>query len=320
MAGNGGFSHTTPFRHVWRQSGEIAQCPATAIAPLEHEVLTLFLVGVCIRGEPDPRALAIRLAFARQLAEGSVICLHLEEPFREPRCKVAQLHGSKKWVLFPPADTASLSATRVPYEESSVFSRVDARRPDLGRYGVPSCCESCVSAERVTIGGVLPYGAPLFWHCSVCSLCSSNAIRQLVPVGLYDADCFTSAVLLRFACSEDGEVLNPSSYAHPSSSRPSALHSRFPQFAEAHPLVATLEPGDVLFVPNHWWHFVEAVETSLSVNVWLKAPGDPENRCSESVARVLMTSLSGGLDAEVCIHRFYLFAGVYFKDAGITDF
>ncbi|CAM9106479.1 unnamed protein product [Pylaiella littoralis] len=119
---------------------------------------------------------------------------------------VAQLHGSKKWVLFPPADTASLSATRVPYEESSVFSRVDARRPDLGR---------------------------------------------------------------------------------------------FPQFAEAHPLVATLEPGDVLFVPNHWWHFVEAVETSLSVNVWLKAPGDPENRCSESVARVLMTSLAGGLDAEV---------------------
>ena len=73
---------------------------------------------------------------------------------------------------------------------------------------------------------------------------------------------------------------------------------RYPQFAEARPLVVTLEPGDVLYVPNHWWHFVEAVETSMSVNVWLEAPSDPEDRCSESVARVLMTSLAGELDAE----------------------
>lgn len=66
-------------------------------------------------------------------------------------------------------------------------------------------------------------------------------------------------------------------------------------------MVVTLQPGDVLFVPNHWWHFVEAVETSLSVNVWLEAPGDSEERCSESVARVLMTSLAGGLDVEASI-------------------
>lgn len=76
------------------------------------------------------------------------------------------------------------------------------------------------------------------------------------------------------------------------------FRSRFPEFAEAHPLEVTLEPGDVLFVPNHWWHFVEAVETSLSVNVWLEAPGDAGDRCSESVARVLVTSLADGLAAE----------------------
>ena len=47
--------------------------------------------------------------------------------------KVAQLHGRKRWLLYPPADTANLYPTRVPYEESSVFSRVDARAPDLDR-------------------------------------------------------------------------------------------------------------------------------------------------------------------------------------------
>ncbi|CAM9302213.1 unnamed protein product [Ectocarpus fasciculatus] len=119
---------------------------------------------------------------------------------------VAQLHGRKRWLLYPPADTLALAPTRIPYEESSVFSQVDARAPDL---------------------------------------------------------------------------------------------VRFPQFADAHPLAVTLEPGDVLFVPKHWWHFVEATDTSLSVNVWVDAPNDSEDRAKESVARVLMTSLAGKLDAEV---------------------
>lgn len=61
----------------------------------------------------------------------------------------------------------------------------------------------------------------------------------------------------------------------------------------------TLEPGDVLYVPKHWWHFVEAMDTSLSVNVWVDAPDDAEDRAKEALARVLVTSLAGRLDAEV---------------------
>lgn len=63
--------------------------------------------------------------------------------------------------------------------------------------------------------------------------------------------------------------------------------------------MVTLEPGDVLFVPKHWWHFVEAVDTSLNVNVWVDAPDDAHDRAKEAIARVLVTSLAGGLDAEV---------------------
>lgn len=44
--------------------------------------------------------------------------------------QVAQLHGRKKWLLFSPEDTTRLYPTRVPYEESSVFSRVDPRAPN----------------------------------------------------------------------------------------------------------------------------------------------------------------------------------------------
>ena len=47
---------------------------------------------------------------------------------------VAQLHGRKKWTLFSPSDSVRLYPTRVPYEESSVFSQVDVSNPDLTKY------------------------------------------------------------------------------------------------------------------------------------------------------------------------------------------
>ena len=51
---------------------------------------------------------------------------------------VAQLHGEKRWTLYPPSAARGLYPSRVPYEQSSVFSRVhvhdhDRRRhPDFG--------------------------------------------------------------------------------------------------------------------------------------------------------------------------------------------
>jgi hypothetical protein len=50
--------------------------------------------------------------------------------------------------------------------------------------------------------------------------------------------------------------------------------SRFPLFVKTPPplYVVTLQPGDVLFLPACWFHFVEALNVSLSVNVWTRTP------------------------------------------------
>ena len=47
---------------------------------------------------------------------------------------VAQMWGRKRWVLFSPANSLQLYPTRIPFEESSVFSEVCIEQPDLHRF------------------------------------------------------------------------------------------------------------------------------------------------------------------------------------------
>ncbi|GFR17128.1 HSPB1-associated protein 1 [Trichonephila clavata] len=107
--------------------------------------------------------------------------------------------GRKKWILFPPTDTAFMYPTRVPYEESSVFSSVNILNPNLSQH-----------------------------------------------------------------------VL----------------------FKESHPYIAVLEPGDVLFVPKKWWHFVLSIDNvTISINTWIKLDSDPQCRLEEGIVKALMSSL-----------------------------
>ncbi|CAF4207556.1 unnamed protein product [Adineta steineri] len=53
----------------------------------------------------------------------------------------------------------------------------------------------------------------------------------------------------------------------------------------------TLEPGDVLFVPKHWWHFVSSIDSiTISVNSWLKQPNDNVEQIKEMLVRQIITS------------------------------
>ncbi|XP_034740660.1 HSPB1-associated protein 1 homolog isoform X1 [Etheostoma cragini] len=112
---------------------------------------------------------------------------------------VLQVQGRKRWHLFPPEDTVNLYPTRIPYEESSVFSQVDVLHPDL---------------------------------------------------------------------------------------------SRFPAFLGARAHIVTLQPGQVLYVPRHWWHYVESLDPiTVSVNSWIELEVDDVARVGEAVTKAVVFAL-----------------------------
>ena len=44
---------------------------------------------------------------------------------------------------------------------------------------------------------------------------------------------------------------------------------KYPRFAQVPEIWDTqLQPGDILFIPRKWWHSVQALEYSISVNAW----------------------------------------------------
>jgi lysine-specific demethylase 8 len=43
---------------------------------------------------------------------------------------------------------------------------------------------------------------------------------------------------------------------------------RFPKVRRVVFSIGTLEPGDLLYIPRGWWHFLRAPEQSISLNLW----------------------------------------------------
>ncbi|KAF8936373.1 hypothetical protein EDD21DRAFT_372503 [Dissophora ornata] len=43
---------------------------------------------------------------------------------------------------------------------------------------------------------------------------------------------------------------------------------RHPRFAEAQYVETILAPGEVLYIPFHWWHYIRSLSTSFSVSFW----------------------------------------------------
>lgn len=42
--------------------------------------------------------------------------------------------------------------------------------------------------------------------------------------------------------------------------------TKFPLFAQAEPTVFVLEPGEMLFIPSHWWHTTKMLTPSISIS------------------------------------------------------
>ncbi|XP_018799136.1 PREDICTED: HSPB1-associated protein 1 [Bactrocera latifrons] len=49
-----------------------------------------------------------------------------------------------------------------------------------------------------------------------------------------------------------------------------------------------LNANDVLIVPRHWWHYVEAVDVSYSINYWIPLENDIEEQLKECIVKILI--------------------------------
>ncbi len=47
---------------------------------------------------------------------------------------------------------------------------------------------------------------------------------------------------------------------------------KFPKFMNAHLYSTTVEPGEILFIPRGWWHYLHAETPSISINHWFGQP------------------------------------------------
>jgi hypothetical protein len=72
--------------------------------------------------------------------------------------------------------------------------------------------------------------------------------------------------------------------------------ARYPRYAQALDVAETVdvEPGDAIYIPNHWWHNVESLDRiNLSVNYWwLDAPEQGEPFAALAHALLAITPLA----------------------------
>ncbi|KAL9897737.1 HSPB1 associated protein 1 [Glossina fuscipes fuscipes] len=119
---------------------------------------------------------------------------------------VVQIYGKKSWLLFPPS--TNLTASRIPYEESSVY-----------------CLENFYAPHP-----------------------------KEIP-----------------------ELLQLSEHAYQ----------------------VVAEPNDILIIPRHWWHYVEALETSLSLNSWIPLDVDVESQIEECIVKYLIENFTRNTSANI---------------------
>jgi len=103
---------------------------------------------------------------------------------------VAQLIGKKRWILFPPCENECLYPTRIPYEESSVFSAVNINGPNLSKF--PKFALTSPYVITLEEGDVL-FVPHKWWHFVKC-LTASVSINSWLNLEIDDERRLEEAV------------------------------------------------------------------------------------------------------------------------------
>jgi lysine-specific demethylase 8 len=169
---------------------------------------------------------------------------------------------------------------------------------DLPKTGVPYSIVGSGHYKRIRISQIvdmLESGVDCYLNqASVCSFADLDSILDFSPLNVSEFDQMNlwmgrgtkSGLHFDFADNlflqtygTKWVVLAPptaSRYLYPFSDVPHKSQidpetpdlKAFPLFARCKLYAATLEPGDVLFIPKGWWHYLRADNVSISVNCW----------------------------------------------------
>lgn len=109
---------------------------------------------------------------------------------------VAQVHGKKRWILMPPEMGKYLKPSRVPYEESSCYSKINFSCPD-NIHKIDNACR-CVSVI-LSPGDVLI--VPHKWWHYVENLTTAVSINTWIQTPKYDNMARLRESVVRFIVS-----------------------------------------------------------------------------------------------------------------------
>lgn len=145
-----------------------------------------------------------------------------------------------------------------PNEELVYLAQNDAFEGLYQDFDIPGCCTSLGEGKLYsTMVWIGPYGCVSQLHFDPMD----NVLLQFVgskKVFMYPPEAHVYA-------GEDGYQSNTSPI---NPEQPLDL-GKYPLAADLPaPSECTLSPGDLLFIPKKWWHYIRTIETSISINCW----------------------------------------------------
>ncbi len=145
-----------------------------------------------------------------------------------------------------------------PSDELVYLAQNDAFEGLYQDFDIPDCC-TCLKEESSTVQWfwIGPYGCVSPLHYDPMD----NVLMQFVGtkrVFLYPPEAHVYA-------GADGNQSNTS----PLNPEGPLDLAKYPLAADLdRPLECILLPGDLLYIPKLWWHYIRTIETSISVNCW----------------------------------------------------
>lgn len=97
--------------------------------------------------------------------------------------------------------------------------------------------------------------------------------------------------------------------------------TKFPKFTQAHAWECLLEPGEVLYIPTYWWHHIESLTDTVSINFWYLAASTPNQIVyplsaaqETAMMRNIEKMVGDALGNPLILHRFWhdMIDGRYF--------